>query len=123
MKVLMAYSIGVLLFAGLYLMFSAKFWKVILGSVFLSHGVNLIILSTGGYFPGVHGGLNPPVLSAGETNFMDPLPQALILTAIVISFGVTAFIAIVLRQLFYKTGTTDLTDIETYEWRGDSGHE
>lgn len=123
MKFLLAYSIGVLVFAGLYLMFSAQFWKVILGSVFLSHAVNLVLLASGGYFPGVEGNLNPPVLSAGQSNFMDPLPQALILTAIVISFGVTAFVAIVLRQLFHKTGTTNLNDIEEYEWRGESSHE
>lgn len=104
-------------------MFSSKFWKVILGSVFLSHAVNLIILSTGGYFPGSEGRLNPPVLSEGQGSFMDPLPQALILTAIVISFGVTAFIAIVLRQLFHKTGTTDLKEVEEYEWQAESSHE
>lgn len=123
MKFLLAYSIGVLVFSGLYMMLSTKFWKVILGSVFLSHAVNLVLLASGGYFPGIEGELNPPVLSTGSGDFMDPLPQALILTAIVISFGITAFIAIVLRQLYHKTGTTNLNDIEEYEWRGESSHE
>ncbi|MFB6344849.1 MAG: sodium:proton antiporter [bacterium] len=120
MKLLMTYTIGVLIFAGLYLILSSKFWKVILGTVFLSHSVNLTLLASGGHFPGKDGNLNPPVFSEAARNFMDPLPQALVLTAIVISFGVTAFALVVLRQVFKKTGTTNLKQIEQYEWRTES---
>lgn len=118
MSHLLAYSIGVLVFAGIYLMLSVRFWKVIIGTVFLSHAVNLVLLSSGGYGPDK----NPPLLSSPAPH-MDPLPQALILTAIVISFGVTAFILIVLRQVSEKTGTTNLKTLEEREWSESDDHE
>lgn len=111
MSQLLAYSIGVLVFAGTYLLLSTRFWKVIIGTVFLSHAVNLILLSSSGFSPD----RNPPLLSTSAP-YVDPLPQALILTAIVISFGVTAFILIVLRQVNEETGTTNLRKIEDWEW-------
>ena len=64
-----------------------------MGTGLLSHGAHLLILTMGGL-----GGISPPVIADGVTNYADPLPQALILTAIVISFGVTAFI------LYWLTG-------------------
>jgi multicomponent Na+:H+ antiporter subunit C len=108
---LLIYSIGVLIFAGVYLMLSTRFWKVIIGTVFLSHGVNLVLLSSGGF-----GDQRTPPLLSTSGPYMDPLPQALILTAIVISFGVTAFILIVLRQVYQETGTTNLKTLEEQEW-------
>lgn len=119
MSQLMAYAIGVLVFSGTYLLLSTRFWKVIIGTVFLSHAVNLVLLSTSGYSPD----RNPPLLS-GSAPYVDPLPQALILTAIVISFGVTAFILVVLRQVNEETGTTDLRKVEDWEWHTeDEDHE
>lgn len=119
MSHLMIYSIGVLMFVGLYLLLSRMFWKVIIGSVFLSHAINLILLSSSGYF----GDASPPLISSANGSYVDPLPQALILTAIVISFGITAFILIVLRQVYKKTGTTDLAELEDEEWRGGDNHD
>jgi len=123
MNQLIIYSIGVLVFCGIYLLLSARFWRVIIGTVFLSHAVNLVLLVSGGYFPHV----KPPLINGGGGQYMDPLPQALILTAIVISFGVTAFVLIVLRQVYDSTGTTDLLVLEKQEWRkdnhGDDNHE
>jgi len=118
MTQLIVYSIGVLLFSGIYLMLSYRFWRVIIGTVFLSHAVHLTLLASGGYFPGVQ----PPIIqqSAGG-RYIDPLPQALILTAIVISFGVTAFVLIVLRQVYQDTGTTDLGVLEKQEWNQQHG--
>lgn len=118
MSHLLAYSIGVLVFAGVYLMLSTRFWKVIIGTVFLSHAVNMSLLSSGGFGPEK----GPPLLS-GSPPYMDPLPQALILTAIVISFGVTAFILLVLRQLYEQTGTTDLSRVEENEWKEHEDYE
>lgn len=115
MSQLLVLSIGVLVFSGIYMLLSFKFWRVIIGTVFLSHAVNLVLLSTGGYITEA----NAPILqSSGGELYMDPLPQALILTAIVISFGTTAFILIVLRQLYMETGTTDLEEVEREEWDG-----
>lgn len=117
MSPLIVFSVGVLLFAGIYLMLSNQLWRVIIGTVFLSHGVNLILLASGGFMPGAQ----PPILHAGQGPFVDPLPQALILTAIVISFGVTAFVLVMLRQVYESTGTTDLQEIEESEWSDDHG--
>lgn len=112
MSTLIVVSIMALVFSGTYMILSMRFWRVIIGTAFLSHAVNLVLLSSGGYLPGAH----PPILDHAST-YVDPLPQALILTAIVISFGVTAFILIVLRQVSKSTGTTDLGQLEAWEWR------
>ncbi|MFB6356410.1 MAG: sodium:proton antiporter [bacterium] len=114
MTALLVYTIGVLVFSGLYMVLSRRLWKVIIGTAFLSHAANLILLSSGGY----RGEASAPIL-AGVEQYVDPLPQALILTAIVISFGVTAFVLIVLRQVYVKTGTTDLRELEEQEWKQD----
>lgn len=123
MSQLIVYSIGVLLFSGIYMMLSFRFWRVIIGTAFLSHAVNLVLLASGGYIPGVQ----PPVLDGAGGTYIDPLPQALILTAIVISFGVTAFVLVVLRQVYKSTHTTDLKVLEEQEWQshdeGGDGHE
>ncbi len=89
MEFLMAIVIGILFMAAVYLILSRSILKIILGTGLLSHGAHLLILTMGGL-----GGTSPPVLAEGVTDYADPLPQALILTAIVISFGVTAFILV-----------------------------
>ena len=101
MELMMAILIGVLFTAAIYLILSRSLLKVILGTGLLSHGAHLLILTMGGL-----GGSAPPVLADGVTDFVDPLPQALILTAIVISFGVTAFILV----LAYRTYAVHKTD-------------
>lgn len=111
--------IGILLFAGLYLLLSRQLWRVIIGTVFLSHAVNLVLLASGGYSPDAES----PILHASQGPYIDPLPQALILTAIVISFGVTAFVLVMLRQVYESTGTTDLQTIEEEEWTEDHGED
>ena len=94
MEFIMAIVIGILFMAAVYLILSRSLLKIILGTGLLSHGAHLLILTMGGL--AVH-----PRLSwhEGVTDYADPLPQALILTAIVISFGVTAFILV----LAYRT--------------------
>ncbi|QTD42690.1 Na(+)/H(+) antiporter subunit C [Sporosarcina sp. Te-1] len=101
MELLMAILIGILFTAAVYLILSRSLLKIILGTGLLSHGAHLLILTMGGL-----GGSSPPVLDKGASNFADPLPQALILTAIVISFGVTAFMLV----LAYRTYGEHKTD-------------
>lgn len=101
MEFLMAVVIGILFMAAVYLILSRSLLRIILGTGLLSHGAHLLILTMGGL-----GGTSPPVLADGVTDYADPLPQALILTAIVISFGVTAFILV----LFYRTYAEHKTD-------------
>lgn len=101
MEFVMAIVIGILFMAAVYLILSRSLLRIILGTGLLSHGAHLLILTMGGL-----GGTSPPVLADGVTDYADPLPQALILTAIVISFGVTAFILV----LFYRTYAEHKTD-------------
>lgn len=89
--------VAVLLATGIYLVLDRTLLRVIIGLGLLSNGTNLALLSTGGLEPAA-----PPIV--GETakvagRLVDPLPQALILTAIVIGFGVTAL----LLTLGYRT--------------------
>lgn len=101
MEFVMAIVIGILFMAAVYLILSRSLLRIILGTGLLSHGAHLLILTMGGL-----GGTSPPVVAEGVTDYADPLPQALILTAIVISFGVTAFILV----LFYRTYAEHKTD-------------
>jgi len=89
MELAMASAIGILTAAGVYLLLRARSFDVILGMTLLSYATNLLIFSGGGLVAG-----KPPVLRDGVAptlaNHTDPLPQALVLTAIVIAFAMTA---------------------------------
>ena len=109
MEFLLVILIGVLYTAGLYMILRRSLVKVIIGLIFLGHAANLLIFTAGRITKG-----SPAFISEDGTTlsiFADPLPQALILTAIVIGFGVQAF-AIVLFKRAYKTiGTDDLDEM------------
>ena len=79
--------IGGLYAAGVYLLLDRSLTRVLLGFLLLGNATNVLLLSTGGY-----AGLAPIVGLADEEDMSDPLPQALILTAIVITFGVASFV-------------------------------
>jgi len=113
MEFLMAIVVGILFMAAVYLILSRSILKIILGTGLLSHGAHLLLLTMGGL-----GGTSPPVLAEGVTDYADPLPQALILTAIVISFGVTAFI-LVLAYRSYAEHKTDNMNL----MRGNDEHD
>lgn len=89
MELAMASAIGILTAAGVYLLLRARSFDVILGLTLLSYATNLLIFSGGRLVPG-----KPAVLREGVAptlaNYTDPLPQALVLTAIVIAFAMTA---------------------------------
>lgn len=105
MEILMSIVIGFLFMAAVYLILSRSLLRIIIGTGLLSHGTHLLLLTMGGL-----GGKAAPVLADGVTDYADPLPQALILTAIVISFGVTAF-SLVLAYRTYKEVGTDNMDL------------
>ncbi len=89
LALLMAISVGVLTASGIYLLLRSRVFDVVLGLTLLSYAVNLFIFFMGRLRVG-----KPPIV-AGKIpqtlyNYADPLPQALVLTAIVISFGMTA---------------------------------
>ena len=89
MELAMASAIGILTAAGVYLLLRARSFDVILGLTLLSYATNLLIFASGRVSPG-----KPPVLRDGVpttlAHYTDPLPQALVLTAIVIAFAMTA---------------------------------
>lgn len=100
MEALMATAIGVLAALGIYLLLRARTYPVILGVMMLSYAVNLFLLSMGRI-----GDLAPPILVDGGAPYTDPLPQALILTAIVIGFGMAAFLIVLSLRARIALGT------------------
>ncbi|MCQ3930875.1 MAG: Na+/H+ antiporter subunit C [Chloroflexi bacterium] len=105
MEVVLAIVIGVLYATGVYMILRRSLVKLILGLVLLGHASNLFIFTVGRLTRSA-----PPIIPEGDKvllpPYSDPLPQALILTAIVIGFGVQAF-AIVLLKRTYQTVKTD----------------
>lgn len=89
MEALLALIIGVLTGCGVSLTLRAHTFPVVLGLTFLSYAVNLFLFAMGRLTIG-----QPPVIAADATGYADPLPQALVLTAIVISFAMTAFVIV-----------------------------
>lgn len=99
---------GLLYAVGVYLMLRRSLVKLIIGIILLSNATNLVIFVAGGLAE-----KTPPFVSYAEkSGVSDPLPQALILTAIVIGFGMIAFV-MVLKYVFYeRTGTDDLDELK-----------
>lgn len=111
MELILAITIGIMYAAGVYLMLRRSIIKLILGMIFLGNATNLIIFAAGGLTKAAPSFLtkNNEALAG---NIADPLPQALVLTAIVIGLGFVAF-AIVLKYKFWQvTGTDDLDQLK-----------
>lgn len=100
MELLMALAIGALFGAGLYLCLRRTAFQIVLGMVLMGHGANLLILNMGRIRKGM-----PPLLHEGAPGYTDPLVQALILTAIVIGFGITAFLLVLSYRSHEENGT------------------
>lgn len=103
MEILMSITVGVLFMVGTYLILTKSLLRVILGVILLSHGAHLLLLTMAGLKRGA-----PPLLGEVAPFYADPLPQALILTAIVISFGVTAFLLVLAYRTYKEHKTDDL---------------
>lgn len=112
MEDILPFLIGFLYAGGIYLIFHRSFVKLIIGLIILGYASNLLLFTISRITRAA-----PPIIPGDATQliepFADPLPQALILTAIVIGFGLQAF-AIVLIKVGYKTlETDDLDDINS----------
>lgn len=96
MEPLMAVTIGILFAAAIYMMLRRSIVKLVIGLMLLSNAANLLIFVTAGLTRGA-----PPLVPEGMTApsgaVADPLPQALVLTAIVIAFGVLSFAVVLVR--------------------------
>jgi len=109
METYMAIVIGILFTIGIYLILSRTLLRIVLGTSIVGHGVNLLILTMGGL---KHGG--PPLLGLNETAFTDSLPQALLLTAIVINFATTALFLVLSYRAYRLLGTDDAEQLRGY---------
>lgn len=112
METVLAFVIGGLYAAGIYLMLRRSLAQVILGISLLTNAANLLIFTVGGLTPG-----RPPLVADGAEEltgtYADPVPQALILTAIVIGFGVLAFLLALAYRTFQTVGSDDLDDMQS----------
>jgi multicomponent Na+:H+ antiporter subunit C len=110
--IVMAVLVGGLYAAAVYLLLRRNVVKLVLGLVLLGHAANLLIFTAGGLVRG-----NPPLAAAGAAapppGVADPVPQALVLTAIVISFAVLAFAAVLVRRVVEVLGTDDADSLRT----------
>lgn len=97
MEVLVSSAVGALMAAGIYLSLRKRTFPVILGITLMTYAVNLFLLTMGRL--ATH---QPPILQKSVENYSDPLPQALVLTAIVISFGMTALTVVMALRGFLE---------------------
>lgn len=97
---LVASAIAVLTSAGIYLCLRGRTFPIILGLALLSYAINVFLFAMGRLVVD-----RPPIYQEGLTEHTDPLPQALVLTAIVISFGMTALVVVLSLRTYLETGT------------------
>ncbi|MGX5666603.1 Na+/H+ antiporter subunit C [Rhizobium daejeonense] len=102
MEIILSIAIGVMTSCGVWLILRPRTYQVIIGLSLLSYAVNLFIFGVGGVKSNL-----PPILdeSASSAMIADPVPQALVLTAIVIGFATTALFLVVLLASRGLTGT------------------
>ena len=112
MEILLAFVVGALYAAGVYMILRRSLVKLIIGLGLLGHAANLLIFTVGRVTRGA-----PPVIGENAEvllePFADPLPQALILTAIVIGFGVQAFATVLVKRAYQTVGTDDFDQMRS----------
>lgn len=117
MELMFAIMVGTLYGRSLYLMLRRSLVKLIVGLILLGKGANLLIFSASGLVRG-----QPPLVPADQSTLLspyaDPLPQALILTAIVITFGVTIFAVALIYRTTKALDTDDADDLTSTDRLG-----
>lgn len=112
MEIILAFVIGGLFAAGIYMLLRRSLVKLLIGLALMGHAANLLIFTAAKLTRGA-----PPVIGMDATvlepPFADPLPQALVLTAIVISFGVIAFTLALAFRVYRSVGTDDLDQMQS----------
>ena len=103
----MAFVVGLLFAASIYMMLRRSIVKLVIGLILLSNAANLLLFTVVGMTRGL-----PPLIDEGNLlptgGWADPLPQALILTAIVIAFGVLAFAVVLIHRAYEVVNEDDL---------------
>ncbi len=100
MELLVSSGVGLATATGVYLVLRARTFPVVLGLTFLSYAVNVFLFAMGRLTVD-----RPPIIATGAPGYTDPLPQALVLTAIVISFGMTALLVVLALRGYLENGT------------------
>lgn len=104
MTVLLAVTAGLLCATGTYLVLGRQLSRVVIGIGLIGHGVNILLILSGG------DGGDPAFAGGDPEQFADPLPQALVLTAIVITFGVIAFLLSLAFRSWRVTADDEVED-------------
>jgi len=119
MEAALAILIGLFFAISIYLLMSRQIVRVLLGIAILSNAVNLLIFASGRLLRGV-----PPVIPEAyqvpQETIANPLPQALILTAIVISFSLFAFLLVLAFRAYQELGTDDTNEMRVAEPTGEA---
>ena len=110
MEIVLAILVGVLYTAGVYMVLRRSILKFIIGLIFLSNATNLLVFLSSGITAGKPAFVDGS--TTGAANLSDPLPQALVLTAIVIGFGIVVFTMALKYKFFETTGTDDLDQLK-----------
>jgi multicomponent Na+:H+ antiporter subunit C len=114
MILVLAVLIGGLYAAGIYLLLRRNVVRIIFGLILLGHAANLLIFTVGGLVRGA-----PALVAEGAATtppgVADPVPQALVLTAIVIGFAVVAFAAVLVKRVVVTTGNDDSDQLRSGE--------
>jgi len=105
MEMIVALGIGALVAGGVWLVLRERSFSVVLGLTLLSYAANLFIFVGGRLGPAA-----PPLALEGHGTLVDPLPHALVLTAIVISFGMTAYLVALALRAVAETGNDRVDD-------------
>jgi multicomponent K+:H+ antiporter subunit C len=108
MEFLVASGIGVVTATGIWLMLRGRTFAVVLGLMLLGYAVNVFLFAMGRLWLGA-----PPI--AGDAVVADPLPQALVLTAIVIGFGTTGFVVELALRAYHESRTDQVDGVERRE--------
>lgn len=113
MELILAILVGTLYTAGVYLLLRRSMLKFVIGVILISNATNLLV-----FLASTPVGGNPVFVTEGTTDaatMADPLPQALLLTAVVIGLGITAYTLALKYKFFESTGTYDLDVLEKTE--------
>lgn len=100
---LVSTAVGVLSAAGIYLVLRGRTFPVVLGLAFMSYAINVFLFASGRLVIN-----QPPIWGKDVAAYTDPLPQALVLTAIVIAFGMTALVVVLALRTYLETGTDQI---------------
>lgn len=107
MQIETALLVGVLFGAAVYLILQMSFVRILFGFTLLTHAANVLVLA----MSGSPDGKISPIAESGSPITVDPLPQALILTAIVIGFGLSAYLILLLYRMFLDGKTTNASEL------------